>query len=107
MKGILPKFGPQMYLGSQWWHKSIDHSANVCVAVPANQISSAIMVFFKISNMWVWINPWGRVGENRDFFRKHRFNQRFNPYTTANVHELISEDFRKEDQLLCKIDVVW
>ena len=33
--------------------------ANVCVAAPANQISSAIRVFFRISDMGVWTNHWG------------------------------------------------
>ena len=33
--------------------------ANVCVAAPAYQISSAIRVFFRISDMGVWTNPWG------------------------------------------------
>ena len=36
--------------------------ANVCVAAPrpqANQISSAIRVFFRISDIGVWTNFWG------------------------------------------------
>ena len=33
--------------------------ANDCVATPANQISSAIRVFFRISDIGVWTNFWG------------------------------------------------
>ena len=33
--------------------------ANVCFAAPTNQISSAINVFFRISDIRVWTNFWG------------------------------------------------
>ena len=32
--------------------------ANVCVAAPTNQISSAIRIYVRISDMGVWTDPW-------------------------------------------------
>ena len=33
--------------------------ANICVVAPTYQISSAVRIFFRISDMGVWTNPWG------------------------------------------------